>query len=139
MAAIMTEAPLRKPRPSTLPGLARFQLGSSLLWMLAGLALGIGMAATGDFALRGVHTHVQLLGWVTLCLTGLTYAVLPRAADSALALWHVALHNLGLPVMVAALAAYHSGMPTAEPFIALGSVMAFAGFVAFALAVRRAL
>ena len=107
--------------------------------MLGGLALGLGMAATGDFALRSVHMHIQLLGWVTLCLTGLTYAVLPRAAESALALWHVALHNLGLPLMVAALAAHHSGMPAAEPFIALGSVMAFAGLAAFALAVRRAL
>jgi hypothetical protein len=97
------------------------------------------MAASGDFTLRSVHTHVQLLGWVTLCLTGLTYAVLPRAAEGALARWHVALHNLGLPVMVAALAAYHSGVPSAEPFIALGSIAAFAGLVAFALAVRRAL
>ena len=139
MSAITIEAPLRATCPSALPALARFQLGSSLLWMLAGLALGLGMAATGDFALRSVHTHVQLLGWVTLCLTGLTYAVLPRTAESGLALWHVAMHNLGLPVMVAALAAYHSGMPSAEPFIALGSVMAFAGLAAFALSVRRAL
>jgi hypothetical protein len=139
MSATTTETPLRRARHSALPWAARFQLGASLLWMLAGLALGLGMAATGDFALRSVHAHVQLLGWVTLCLTGLIYAVLPRAAEGALALWHVALHNLGLPVMVAALAAYHSGVPAAEPLIALGSVTAFAGLVAFALAVRRAL
>lgn len=139
MASISVETPLRPARPSALPRVARIQLGSSLLWMLAGLAIGLGMAASGDFALRSVHAHVQLLGWVTLCLTGLTYAVLPRAAEGALARWHVALHNLGLPVMVAALAAYHSGMPAAEPFIALGSIAAFAGLLAFALAVRRVL
>jgi hypothetical protein len=139
MAAITFDPPLRRARPGALPWVARFQLGAALLWMLAGLALGLGMAASGDFALRSVHSHVQLLGWVTLCLTGLTYAVLPQAAAGALARWHVALHNIGLPVMVAALAAYHSGLPAAEPFIAAGSILAFAGLLAFALAVRRAL
>lgn len=139
MASTSVETSLRPARSSALPRAARIQLGSSLLWMLAGLAIGMGMAASGDFALRSVHVHVQLLGWVTLCLTGLTYAVLPRAAEGALARWHVVLHNLGLPVMVAALAAYHSGVPAAEPFIALGSVAAFAGLLAFALAVRRVL
>lgn len=139
MDATFPEAlPHARPR-STLPRAARFQLSMSLLWLLAGLALGLVMAATGDFTLRSVHTHIQLLGWVTLCLTGLVYAILPRAAESGFARWHVRLHNAGLPVMVLALGAYHSGYPAAEPLIALGSVAAFAGLVAFALAVRRAL
>ncbi len=139
MATLISESILPVARRSSLPLAARVQLGMSLLWLLAGLVIGLAMAATGDFALRSVHAHVQLLGWVTLCLTGLVYAVLPRAAEGAMARWHLILHNIGLPVMVLALGAYHSGYPAAEPLIALGSISAFAGLLAFALAVRRVL
>lgn len=129
-------APLRQ---SDLPGAARLQLAMAPFYLLAGLVLGLGMAASGDFTLRAVHSHLLLLGWVTLFLTGLGYAVLPQAAASALARWHVALHNLGLPLMAAALTAYHLGVAAAEPVIALGSVLSLAGLMLFALAFWRAL
>ena len=127
------------PRLRTLPGPARVQLGAAAAWLLAGLALGLVMAASGDHGLRSVHTHVQLLGWVSLALTGLAYAALPEAGRSRLARWHVALHNLGLPVMMAALAAYLSGIAAAEPAIALGAAVSTVGLLAFAVAVWRAL
>lgn len=139
MDTVLSNTLPRSARRSSLPNVARIQLALSLVWLMAGLALGLGMAASGDFTLRTVHTHIQLLGWVTLCLTGLVYAVLPRAAESGFARWHVMLHNAGLPVMILALGAYHSGYPAAEPLIALGSITAFAGLMAFALAVRRVL
>jgi len=127
------------PRLRTLPGPARMQLGAAAVWLMAGLALGLVMAASGDHSLRSVHTHIQLLGWVSLALTGLVYAVLPEAGRSPLARWHVALHNLGLPVMSAALAAYLSGFAAAEPAIALGAVVSTVGLLAFAVAVWQAL
>jgi cbb3-type cytochrome oxidase subunit 1 len=86
-----------------------------------------------------VHGHVHLLGWVTLALTGAVYAVSPDMAKSALARWHVILHNLGLPIMLAALTAYLSGVAAAEPGIAVGAILSTLGLGAFTLAIWRAL
>ncbi|MFN3937666.1 MAG: hypothetical protein ACK4KW_08810 [Gemmobacter sp.] len=127
------------PPAPAIPRIARIQLVMAVLWLMVGLLIGIVMAASGDFTLRSVHTHVQLLGWVSLCLTGLVYAVLPDVAATASARWHVALHNLGLPVMCASLAAYQLGSAAAEPFIALGSMLALAGLGFFTAAVLRAI
>ncbi len=126
-------------RPRCLPALARIQLRLATLYLLAGLAFGIAMAASGDFTLKGVHGHMHLLGWVTLAATGLVYAAAPEIAAERLARWHVALHNLGLPIMLGALAAYLSGIPAAEPGIALGAILSSLGLAAFTLAVWRAL
>lgn len=56
------------------------------------------MAIGKDFSLVAVHSHVLLLGWATLGMTGIVYLVLPRCAVTRLAAWHFRLHNLGLPV-----------------------------------------
>lgn len=124
-------------RPTCLPWLARVQLRAATVYLLLGLVMGIAMAASGDFTLKGVHGHVHLLGWVSLALTGLVYALSPDMARGALARWHVGLHNAGLPVMLLALAAYLSGYPAAEPGIALGAVLSTLGLGAFTLAVWR--
>lgn len=124
-------------RSTCLPGLARVQLRSATVYLLVGLVMGIGMAASGDFTLKGVHAHLHLLGWVSLALTGLVYALAPDLAKGALARWHVGLHNAGLPIMLLALTAYLSGFPAAEPGIALGAVLSTLGLGAFTLAVWR--
>lgn len=72
-------------RPACLPGLARFQFRAATVYLMAGLLLGIVMAAGGDFTLKGVHGHMHLLGWVTLALTGTIYALAPHLAEGALA------------------------------------------------------
>ncbi|MFN4172076.1 MAG: hypothetical protein ACK4GW_10015, partial [Pseudorhodobacter sp.] len=105
----------------------------------AGLVLGIVMAASGTFTLKGVHGHIHLLGWVTLALTGAVYAVVPEVSKGKLARWHVILHNLGLPIMLVALAAYLSGVAAAEPGIAVGAALSTLGLGAFTLAIWRTL
>lgn len=126
-------------RQEGLPPLARIQLRAATIYLIGGLLLGSVMAASGDFTMKGVHAHIQLLGWVTLALSGLVYAMLPELSASRLARWHVLLHNLGLPVMMAALAAYVSGMTAAEPGIALGAALSTLGLGAFTWALWRAL
>lgn len=125
-------------RPARLSGAARIQFRAATLYLMAGLALGIVMAASGDFTLKGVHGHIHLLGWVTLALTGAVYAVAPQVAQDRLARWHVVLHNLGLPIMLAALTAHLSGMAAAETGIAVGAVLSTLGLGAFTLAIWRA-
>ena len=121
-------------RPTCVPALARIQFRAATFYLMAGLLLGIVMAATGNFALKGVHGHIHLLGWVTLALTGAVYAVVPDVAKGALARWHVILHKLGLPIMLVALTAYLSGMAAAQPAIAVGAVLSTLGLGAFMLA-----
>jgi cbb3-type cytochrome oxidase subunit 1 len=126
-------------RPTCVPTLARVQFRAATFYLMAGLVLGIVMAASGNFTLKGVHGHIHLLGWVTLALTGAVYAVVPEVSKGKLARWHVILHNLGLPIMLVALAAYLSGVAAAEPGIAVGAVLSTLGLGAFTLAIWRAL
>lgn len=126
-------------QPTSVSGLARMQFRAATVYLMAGLVLGIGMAASGNFTLKGVHGHIHLLGWVTLALTGAVYAVMPHVAQGRLARWHVILHNIGLPIMLVALTAYLSGVAAAEPGIAVGAVLSTLGLAAFTLAIWRAL
>jgi hypothetical protein len=107
------------------------------VYLLLGLALGLTMALRRDFSLMSVHSHLLLLGWATLATTGIVYLVLPRCAGTGLAVAHFWLHNLGLPVMMASLAAETLGEPRAEPLIGLGSILVIAGLGLFTLNVLR--
>ena len=56
--------------------------------LLCGGALGIKMGASEDFTLAPVHAHINLAGWASLALFGLTYRAYPRLAERRLALFH---------------------------------------------------
>jgi hypothetical protein len=107
------------------------------VYLLAGLVLGLAMGIGRDFSLMSVHSHVLLLGWATLAITGIVYLVLPGCAGTRLATAHFWLHNLGLPVMIASLAAEALGEPRAQPFIGVGSTIVLAGLGLFTLNVLR--
>jgi hypothetical protein len=104
----------------------------SVVYLIMGVALGIAMGASGNFSLRPVHAHLNLLGWATIALAGLIYSVFPDAAASRLAKLHFWLHNLALPVMMASLAwlllGHHEIVPVlaASEFVAAGGVIVFA-------------
>ena len=116
-------------------GIALVRIAS--VYLLVGLVLGMAMAVAGDFRLVSVHSHLLLLGWATLAITGIVCLVLPRCADTRLAAAHFWLHNLGLPVMMLSLAAEHLGEPRAQPLIGLGSVLVIAGLALFTINVLR--
>jgi len=107
------------------------------VYLLAGLVLGLAMGIGRDFSLRSVHSHVLLLGWATLAITGIVYLLLPRCAGTRLAAAHFWLHNLGLPLMLAALAAETLGQPRAEPFVGIGSTLVVVALGLFTLNVLR--
>jgi hypothetical protein len=105
----------------------------AVTYLLLGLLLGIGMAASHQFELRSVHTHINLLGWATMAISGLVYCTFPHAAASKLATAHFWLHSLGLPVMMAGLGAYSLGHHQFEPLIAAGALLVTAGLLLFAV------
>lgn len=128
-----------KDLTTRIPTLAAWLFRLAALWMLIGLVLGIVMAASHDHALAPVHVHTNLLGWATLALTGLLYTVIPAMADNRFARLHFWLHALGLPVMMAALAAYALGHTAMEPVIAVGAIAVTAGLAFFTVNLFRTL
>lgn len=56
--------------------------------LVCGAVLGIVMGAREDFQLTPVHAHLNLAGWTSLALFGLTYRSYPELAATALARFH---------------------------------------------------
>ena len=58
--------------------------------LICGAVLGIVMGAREDFQLVPVHAHLNLAGWASLALFGLTYRAYPQLAATRLAAYHFA-------------------------------------------------
>lgn len=56
--------------------------------LICGATLGIVMGAREDFTLVPVHAHLNLAGWASLALFGLTYRAYPALAATHLARYH---------------------------------------------------
>lgn len=56
--------------------------------LICGAVLGIVMGAREDFQLTPVHAHLNLAGWASLGLFGLSYRAYPEIAETRLALYH---------------------------------------------------
>ncbi|NEX62290.1 cbb3-type cytochrome c oxidase subunit I [Noviherbaspirillum galbum] len=104
-----------------------------VLYLLVGVGLGIMMGASEDFTLRPVHAHINLLGWATMALAGLTYAVFPEAGRSKLAQIHFWLANVSLPVMAVSLALILTGTRQALPALVISEMLAALGIITFAI------
>jgi hypothetical protein len=63
--------------------------------LICGALLGIDMGSREDFQLVPVHAHLNLAGWASLALFGLTYRAYPRIAATKLALWHFIVSGIG--------------------------------------------
>ncbi|MBL6455203.1 hypothetical protein JMJ55_07705 [Belnapia sp. T6] len=57
-------------------------LASAALCLVTGTALGIAMGIAHDFHLAPVHAHLNLVGWTTLALMGLSYRAWPQLSES---------------------------------------------------------
>jgi phosphotransferase system glucose/maltose/N-acetylglucosamine-specific IIC component len=56
--------------------------------LICGAVLGIVMGAQENFQLTPVHAHLNLAGWASLALFGLTYRAWPELAATKLARYH---------------------------------------------------
>lgn len=64
---------------SRLPALFLIAAGCCLV---VGTGFGIAMGIAHDFHLAPVHAHLNLVGWTTLALMGLSYRAWPQLAES---------------------------------------------------------
>jgi cbb3-type cytochrome oxidase subunit 1 len=103
---------------------SRAFIRASLTWLALGVTLGVAMAIHAPWIVyRPAHLHMNLLGFVTMMISGVAYHVMPRIVGRALhsnrlAGIHWWLANLGLSTMVAGFAA--------RPHVALGGSMLLA-------------
>ena len=108
----------------------------AFVYLLIGMLLGIGMGAAGDFTLRPVHAHVNLLGWAVLVVAGLLVRAYPGLEQDRLFRTFCRLYNLAMPasmvalaVMLAAVRDPHAGSALAHTMKGL-SIVATLGVIA---------
>ena len=63
-----------------MPRLPLLFLTTAAFCLVCGVGLGIAMGISHDFHLAPVHAHLNLLGWASLALMGLTYRAWPELA-----------------------------------------------------------
>ncbi|HYX45571.1 MAG TPA: hypothetical protein VE820_01930 [Sphingomicrobium sp.] len=63
--------------------------------LICGAVLGITMGMRQDFQLTPVHAHLNLAGWASLALFGLTYRAYPQLASTKLAGLHFIISATG--------------------------------------------
>lgn len=118
--------------PTSISSAGIIWLKLAVLYLIIGVALGIIMGASQNFALRSVHAHLNLLGWATMALAGLIYSVFPQAGQSRLAKLHFWLHNIALPVMLGSLALILLGNTQVIPLLGGAEIVAALGIITFA-------
>jgi hypothetical protein len=109
----------------------------AVLFVIAGMAMGIGMAMTQNHALMPAHAHLNLLGWVSLFLFGIYYERRPALDTSRLAMIQVILWSLGTVALTGAVSAIHLGYHAADPIAAIASLIVLAAMIQFAYFVFR--
>ncbi|WP_149094111.1 hypothetical protein [Paenibacillus terrae] len=101
------------------------------VYFALGALLNMIIGVSGDYSLSSVQSHIHLLGWTALGMIGLVYIALPALSVTALARAHFWLHNIGLPLLVLAIAGKTYGVPDIRILIIIGWVLLAAGVVLF--------
>jgi cbb3-type cytochrome oxidase subunit 1 len=109
----------------------------AVLCVIAGMAMGIGMAASHDHSLMPAHAHLNLLGWVSLFLFGIYYERRPALDRSRLAAIQVVIWSVSTVVLTVAVSAIHLGYTAADPVAAVASVVLLSAMALFAYLVYR--
>ncbi|HUZ12739.1 MAG TPA: hypothetical protein VMU93_07825 [Caulobacteraceae bacterium] len=118
-----------------MPRLSLAFFSAAVLYGLIGMGWGAQMGMTENFTLAAAHAHLNLLGWVTLSLMGGFYALAGARAPTRLGWANFTLSNLGVIVMIPALARLLSGERDAGGVVVAGTVITILGMLTFAAAV----
>src|SRR6187402_1005739 len=118
-----------------MPRVSQLFFKTAIVFLIAGIAVGLHMAMSDDHGAFPAHAHINLLGWVTSALFGGYYALNPAKADRRIAMAHFLVYTAGLVVMLPALYVMLLGNEWIEPLVAAGSLIVAAGVLVFALVV----
>lgn len=109
----------------------------AVLFVVVGMAMGIGMAASQNHAIMPAHAHLNLLGWVSLFLFGIYYERRPALDASRLAMIQVWIWSAGTVLLTIAVAAIHLGYAAADPVAGLASLIVLGAMLLFGYVVFR--
>jgi cbb3-type cytochrome oxidase subunit 1 len=115
-----------------MPMLSIWYFRTAILFLIAGICLGLYMSITHEFAATGAHAHINLLGWVTMAIFGIYYALNPVQATSRIARLQYFVYTLGILVMAPSLFLFLTGNTAMEPLVAISSLVTFSGVLLFA-------
>lgn len=57
---------------------------ASVIYFLIGISLGIYMGVADLFQFTSAHAHINLIGWISLAITGVLYHIFPAAGENKL-------------------------------------------------------
>ena len=120
-------------------------LKASLIWLAAGVTLGLGMALHPPLLVhRSAHIHLLVLGFVTGMIFGVGYHVFPRFGGRplhrpGLVMPHWWLANLGVAAMATGFVLRADGVAAAPVILGAGGTSAALGAYLFVYNVWRTL
>ena len=120
-----------------MPNVSNYYFGTAIVFLIAGIMIGLHMSITHSYAPAGAHAHINLLGWVTMSLFGTYLALNPQKARWPLARIQYYIYTAGVLVMTPSLYMLLSGYTGAEPVVAVASLVTFAGVILFAYIIFR--
>ena len=115
-----------------MPAISNYYFRAAVLFLLAGIGIGLHMSISGTHNVIGAHAHINLLGWVTSALFGGYFALNPGKARGRLPLIQFTIYVLGVVVMGVSLYLLLSGNAAAEPLVAISSLVTLLGVLIFA-------
>lgn len=111
-------------------GFDKKQVLFALCYALAGMGLGIYMAASHNHGQHVTHAHILLVGFITSMVYGVVYKLWLQAAKPALAWLQFIAHQAGVLAMSSGLFLLYGGFvppATLEPLLAFSSVAVLLG------------
>lgn len=110
----------------------------SVVYFAIGVSLGMYMSMAHDYALTGVHVHINLLGWTSFALAGVIYHLFPVISKNIYAKLHFWSANIGVPLMMVALTVLVlAENEQATIFVATGGVLVVFSVIMFAINVLK--
>ena len=110
----------------------------AVIYFIIGVCMGMYMGITDQFVFTSAHAHINLLGWVSLAVTGLIYHVFPVAGNSKLAKVHFWFHMIGVPLLTISMIFFGVGnFSVGIPLSAVGGILVIAGVLVFVVNVMK--
>ena len=115
-----------------MKGAARTFFILALCYAVAGMVLGIYMAASHDHGEMPTHAHIMVAGWLMSSVFAFFYHLFPAVAQKTLAVvhfWLTAISGIGLMIGLFLLL---GGNPAIEPVLGIASIGFYCGMLLFA-------
>jgi len=109
----------------------------AVLYLIAGVSMGLYMAASHDHSMFPVHAHLNLLGWVSMFLFGLFYRSFPQASKNRWALAHFWIYIPAHLLQMILLTQLFRGFTAVEPALGVVSTLVGLAIVCFAVNVWK--